>query len=361
MKNKIIFVIICVGLVGILWACGGGGGGSSSSAQILITQPVAPTAPIVPIPPVTSTVFRGNIVLGNPSTDSISANIFSPDQSGKISIVYGNSPGNYTAKTNLISLSAAVPKEINLSGLLPNSRYYYRLYFESVDLSSSGYSTEYSFQTARTPGEAFTFCIQGDSHPERLKSEFDPDLYTRTLQAVAAERPDFYILSGDDFSVDTLDPLTITADKVTERYTLQRPFLGIVGNSSPLFMVNGNHEQAAAYLLDGTPNNVAVWAQNARNSHYSQPAPDKFYSGNEVTVPYVGLLRNYYAWTWGDALFVTIDPYWASPVAVDNQFGGTTKRLSMWDVTHGDAQYQWLKKTLEQSKALLCSNVFLSH
>ena len=351
MKNKIIFVIICVGLVGILWACGGGGGGSSSSALILITQPVAPTAPIVPIPPVTSTVFRGNIVLGNPSTDSISANIFSPDQSGKISIVYGNSPGNYTAKTNLISLSAAVPKEINLSGLLPNSRYYYRLYFESVDLSSSGYSAEYSFQTARTPGEAFTFCIQGDSHPERLKSEFDPDLYTRTLQAVAAERPDFYILSGDDFSVDTLDPLTITADKVTERYTLQRPFLGIVGNSSPLFMVNGNHEQAAAYLLDGTPNNVAVWAQNARNSHYSQPAPDKFYSGNEVTVPYVGLLRNYYAWTWGDALFVTIDPYWASPVAVDNQFGGTTKRLSMWDVTHGDAQYQWLKKTLEQSKA----------
>ena len=46
-----------------------------------------------------------------------------------------------------------------------------------------------------------------------------------------------------------------------------------------------------------------------------------------------------------------IDPYWESPIAVDNQFGGTTKRQSMWDVTHGDAQYAWLKRTLEQSKA----------
>jgi hypothetical protein len=96
---------------------------------------------------------------------------------------------------------------------------------------------------------------------------------------------------------------------------------------------------------------VAVWAQNARNAHYAQPAPDSFYSGNAVPVPFVGLLRNYFAWTWGDALFVTIDPYWASPVAVDNVFGGAGKRLSLWDVTHGDAQYLWLKKTLEESRA----------
>ena len=71
--------------------------------------------------------------------------------------------------------------------------------------------------------------------------------------------------------------------------------------------MNGNHEQAAAYLLDGTSNNVAVWAQTARNSYYSEPAPDGFYTGNTNPVPFIGLLRNYYAWTWGDALFVTID------------------------------------------------------
>ena len=75
--------------------------------------------------------------------------------------------------------------------------------------------------------------------------------------------------------------------------------------------------------MDGTPNNPAVWAQNARNLYYSEPAPDGFYTGNTEQVPFVGLLRNYYAWEWGDALFVTIDPYWESPVPVDNVFGGS--------------------------------------
>ncbi len=118
-----------------------------------------------------------------------------------------------------------------------------------------------------------------------------------------------------------------------------------------MFLVNGNHEQAAGYLLDGTPNNVAVWAQNARNSHYSEPAPDGFYTGNAEPVPFIGLLRNYYSWTWGDALFVVIDPYWPSRVSVSDPFGNAQRNTDIWAVTHGDAQYQWLKTTLEQSRA----------
>lgn len=31
--------------------------------------------------------------------------------------------------------------------------------------------------------------------------------------------------------------------------------------------------------------------------------------------------------------------------------GGGAKRADMWEVTHGEAQYQWLKRTLEQSPA----------
>ena len=301
--------------------------------------------------PVMASAFNGNVVLGSPTGNSIRANVFSPAQSGSVWLVYGSTPGLYDARTAVSTLVATKPLEISIDDLQANTRYFYRLHFQSSSGGVDGFTTEYSFQTARPPGTAFTFAIQGDSHPERLNTQFDPDLYARTLLTAAADKPDFYILSGDDFSVDLLDPTIIDAAKVTERYTLQRPFLGLIGSSSPVFMVNGNHEQAAAYLLNGTPNNVAVWAQNARNAHYSQPAPDGFYSGNSVPVPYIGLLRNYFAWTWGDALFVTIDPYWASPVAVDNVFGGAAKRANMWDVTHGDAQYQWLKKTLEASKA----------
>ena len=192
------------------------------------------------------------------------------------------------------------------------------------------------------------FELQGDSHPER-RHQFDPELYARTLRGVAADHPDFYILMGDDFSVDTLP--VVNAQTVAQRYRLQRPFLSLVGQGSPLFLVNGNHEQAALANIDGTPDNVAVWAQNARDEFFPQPAPDGFYTGNPEKMPYIGWLRDYYAWTWGDALFVVIDPYWHSDKPVDNVFGGGPKNRDLWSVTLGDTQYRWLQRTLESSTA----------
>jgi PKD repeat protein len=297
------------------------------------------------------TAFTGSVVLGSPTDTSIKVNVFSPNQSGTAFLAYGTASGTTSHQTASMVLAAGTPVELNLDGLSADTAYYYRLWFQAAGAASASAGDECTFHTARPAGRAFTFCLQGDSHPERLKTQFDAALYQRTLQTAAADRPDFYLLLGDDFSVDTLDPTTISPALVTERYTLQRPYLGIVGRSAPVFLVNGNHEQAARYLLDGTPNNVAVWAQNARSRHYSQPAPDSFYSGNTEVVPNIGLLRNTFAWTWGDALFVVIDPYWGSPVCVDDPYGGGTKRSNLWDITHGDAQYQWLKTTLEQSRA----------
>jgi phosphodiesterase/alkaline phosphatase D-like protein len=240
-----------------------------------------------------------------------------------------------------------------MSGLQPNKRYFYRIRY----LNSSG--QEHSFFTQRSPGSTFTFDIQGDSHPERTKNQFNPDLYTRTLLSAAADQPDFYIAMGDDFSVDTLK--TVNVDTVSELYINQRQWLGQVG--APVFLVNGNHEQASLANLDGTPNNIAVWAQTARNTSFPQPAPDAFYTGNNEPVEFIGLLRNYYAFTWGDALFVVIDPYWHSSQTVDNQFGADRdqkKKRDMWNVTLGDAQYQWFKQTLESSTAKY-KFVFMHH
>jgi hypothetical protein len=49
-----------------------------------------------------------------------------------------------------------------------------------------------------------------------------------------------------------------------------------------------------------------------------------------------------------------IDPYWHSPQTVDNQFGvdrEEKKNRDLWNVTLGEAQYQWFKRTLETSTA----------
>ena len=295
--------------------------------------------------------FNGNLIFGNPTKNSITANIFTPDQNGSVYISYGLKSQQPNLQSNTSELLAGRPTVIELGGLSADSTYYYQLFVQLKNAKGFISMGEKSFHTARLAGSAFVFTIQGDSHPERFKTQFDPNLYARTLTTALNDQPDFHITLGDDFSVDTLDPSTINQAQVAARYTLQRPFLGIIGASAPVFLTNGNHEQAARYLLDGTSNNVAVWAQNARNLYFTQPSSSDFYSGNTEQIPFVGLLKNYFSWTWGDALFCIIDPYWESPVAVDNVFGGSSKRSNMWDVTHGDAQYQWLKKTLSSSTA----------
>jgi hypothetical protein len=78
------------------------------------------------------------------------------------------------------------------------------------------------------------------------------------------------------------------------------------------------------------------------------------------------LRRSYYSWTWGDALFVVLDPFWnqtpdTSAASLGNgqdccQKGATQSTSSPnvqtdWSLTLGDAQYNWLQATLAGSTA----------
>jgi phosphodiesterase/alkaline phosphatase D-like protein len=311
------------------------------------------------------------VILGQPTDSSVTVNARS-DTAVEMYFEYGLKSSTYTVQTKSAD-AAADPyasgffvTQTPITGLQPNTQYYYRMQYRLV--GSSGAFTplaENTFHTQRPPGSTFVFCVQGDSHPERAKTMFNANLYIQTLTAVAAEHPDFYITSGDDFSVDTLQP-PYTEAAVTGRYTLQLPYFDLLARNSPLFLGTGNHEETslATYNLppDGNSSSmVAIWAQNARNLYYSVPAPGdlitgNFYSGNTTNLAGIGLLRDYYAWQWGDALFVVIDPYWSSPAQVDTGLGddkGTngSKTSNKWLITHGDPQYEWLKQTLEQSTA----------
>lgn len=271
-------------------------------------------------------------------------------------------PAGGTATTTPVkALPAHVAVEFELTGLTPSAAHTYRLRTRRPGTTAFAPAGEGTFHTQRAPGATFTFALQGDSHPERQGRMFEPDLYVRTLGNVAADRPDFYLLLGDDFSIDPLlERGAPTAADVDRIYAHQRGYLGLVGASAPLFLVNGNHEQAARYRLDGRPDNPSVLAGRARVAHFPLPAPDAFYTGNAEPVEHVGLPRDYYAWTWGDALFVTLDPYWHSKIAVDGEGGakrgrgeaaGKGKGRDLWDVTLGEAQYRWLEKTLATSQA----------
>jgi hypothetical protein len=318
---------------------------------------------------VTNPVFTQ--ILGRPTTNSVSLSLIS-SEALTIYIEYGYSKSKYSQKSKVYSAVAAQPLVIDITNLKSNARVYYRVRFKSKDGKSFASGKQYSFMTARTPGSKFSFTVQGDTHPERVGKMFRSDLYYVTMANIAAQLPDFHILMGDDFSIDPLiGKGQATQQNVEKIYKTHRDWLTIPGSTTSIFLVNGNHEQAAAYLLDGTSTNPAVLAGNARNKFYPLPAPNSFYSGNQEEIPAVGLPRDYYSWTWGDALFVTLDPYWHSSAAVDNVAGdekggeapatggggkgggksGGKGARDLWKVGIGDTQYQWLKKVLEESNA----------
>jgi hypothetical protein len=323
-----------------------------------------------------------NQILGRPTKNSVALSILTTENISAY-VEYGYTKTRYTGKTAQLEIEAGVPGVIEITGLKENSKIYYRIRYKNATASSFETASQYSFMTARKSGTTFTFSVQGDTHPERAGQMFNAELYQVTMANIVSQQPDFHILLGDDFSIDPLlDKGQGTQANIEKIYRTHREWLSISGSTVPIFLVNGNHEQAAAYLLDGTTSNPAVLAGNARNKFYPLPAPNTFYSGDTTPVPGVGLLRDYYSWTWGDALFVSLDPYWHSKNAVDNVAGvlvpedqtstttttnkkgetkvsnkpakgsgGNTKTADLWSIGIGDEQYAWLKKTLETSKA----------
>lgn len=212
LKFRFIYFGLCFSLV--LTACGGSGGSTSVAANDSANSSTSSSTTTVSNSVVAVSAasdFAGTWVMGSPTAEGVTFNVHSPDQSGLVAIDYGVTSLQYTQQLQAAALEIDKPLELRLQSLKPGTRYFYRLLFQNSISKQWTATPEYEFQTAKQAGQSFMFAIQGDSHPERLKTQFDADLYKRTLLRVAADKPDFYILSGDDFSVDTLNPDTINA------------------------------------------------------------------------------------------------------------------------------------------------------
>ncbi len=301
-------------------------------------------------------------VIGKPTKTSAVISIIS-DIACEVYLEFGASKTSFGARTSIKSLISSEPIVFDLTGLRPGSLIYYRLRVRRSGVSQFTPGSTYSFSTAKGPGKPFSFTVQGDTHPERAGKMFNSELYTVTMNNISSQKPDFHILLGDDFSIDPLiGKGQATKENIETVYRTHRNWLSIIGKTVPIFLVNGNHEQAAKYLLDGTSSNPAVLAGNARIKFFPLPLSDGFYSGDLSEVEFVGNPRDYYSWTWGDATFITLDPYWHSESAVDNVAGvsndenaankktsGPSKTADLWKIGIGDDQYSWFKRVLEGS------------
>lgn len=284
-------------------------------------------------------------LLGRPTQQAIAINII-PSEAIEVYAELGQTSGSYPQQTTAALYPAAVPFVITAEGLNPDTRYFYRLRWRRPGSTAWNWQEERSFSTQRRSGSTFRFTIQSDSH---LDENSLLTMYQRTLGNVKADAPDFHIDLGDTFMcekhIQPFDPVVMVAPDyptVDKRYLYERGNFGLVTPSVPLFLVNGNHEGELGYLLKGAGQDIATWATQARLKYFLNPTPNEFYSGIANAYPIVGQRASYYAWTWGDALFVALDPFWHT-TARSNSDG--------WVWTLGTAQYQWLAQTLSASSA----------
>ena len=178
--------------------------------------------------------------------------------------------------------------------------------------------------------------MTADSH---LDEHTSPDVYGRTLTNIRADRPDFHIDLGNLFMTDK----HASRDEAARQYLAQRYYLGQIGPSVPILLALSTHDGENSKYDDGSADCLAVWSCLMRKRYFPNPVPDNFYTGNIAPMPHCGLPQNYYAWQWGDALFVVLDPFRYSLRQRGSGDG--------WAWSLGLAQYRWLSQTLEQSRA----------
>jgi hypothetical protein len=310
-----------------------------------------PVSPRLELYRTVRSTFLGRELLGQPTDHSVTLNVMSL-LTLQAYVQYGVVSNLYSNSTPVESHTGGTPFEVVLDGLSADTEYFYRLRYRGPGEMAFELGPERRFHTQRPPGEAFFFTVQSDSHEwEVTRQGTDPGLCRRALKNIAADNPDFHIDLGDTFGCENYSGRDVLDfQEAVDRHLFLRPFLDLVSHSAPLFMAIGNHEGEQGWRLDGTPNNVAVWATNARKSVYPLPAPDAFYSGNTDSFPYVGLREDYYAWQWGDALFVVLDPYWYT-ITKPHDAGGTPGSGDNWHWTLGFKQYNWLRYTLSHSSA----------
>lgn len=331
----------------LLTACGGGassGPGAPSASAGGNPGGVPPTTP--------ATAFSGDILLGAPEDTRIRIKLLSMTQSGSVQLHWGRQSSSESRSAPAV-LQAGEPLELTVDGVQPDAAYRWKLSFTASGASTAVDSPEYRWQTARRIGSTYTFTIQADSH---LDENSDLAIYQRTLDNIPLSMPDFHIDLGDTFMTEKHStPLSAvvspapSASVVNTRYIQERGHFARFGHSVPLFLVNGNHDAELGWAYSGQADSLPVWATQARKRYFLNPLPGAFYSGDLNVEPYTGERAAWYAWRWGDAQFIVLDPFWNSRAAANRD---------PWNITLGERQYRWLEGVL-QAKTAAYTFVFI--
>ena len=276
-----------------------------------------------------------DLILARPERESVALSVLAyTDMDGEVE--WGLNTGAFSSRTQPCRFKAGSPAVLELKPLRPDTKYHYRFIARLPDGKSVDAGPQYCFHSGRSPGNHFAFTMTADAH---LDEHTSPDVYRQKLANIQAATPDFHIDLGNLFMTDK----HATRDEAALQYLAERYYLGQIGSGVPILLALGTHDGEAGRYQDSSPDCLAAWSTRLRTRYFPNPVPDGFYSGNRATAAGSDLLQDYYAWEWGDALFIVLDPF-RYTVRQHGESGG-------WSWSLGKAQYDWLKTSLERSRA----------
>ena len=102
--------------------------------------------------------FTGAELIGTPTDSSVVINII-PLSNIEYYYEYGTSSGVYTQQTGYFTAGASVTSEIEITGLLANTEYFYRMKYHAPGDAMDDWviRDEHSFWTQREAGSSFVF------------------------------------------------------------------------------------------------------------------------------------------------------------------------------------------------------------
>lgn len=242
-------------------------------------------------------------------TNAFTINILSTS-SGKAYVEYGYSKTKYTAKTPTLAIAKG-STTVTIEGLKAETKVYFRVRYLLGSKTTYSALTQGTITTTKASSD-FVFGVQADPHMDENSSA---EVYTQTLEQVVKASPAFYMDLGDIFMTDKLQ--SKTEANIRARYELMKGFYDKL-NGIPLYITLGNHDGELGYSSFNT--------RKYRKEYFPQQTGE----------------LAYYSFTSPDALHVSLDIF---------NYTTENPKDDGWQWTLGKTQYDWMKSTLENSKA----------
>lgn len=253
--------------------------------------------------------------------------------------------GTATWSANAVAASTAGDVvRFALEGLRPGTAYEYRLTEQHAEHAPALFSGLVT--TRREPGSSFSFVLITDTHiaPREVlpgatdTADFAEDTLLETAHAFGQDRPDFVLNLGDvlDFHLFGFNDPPPDSSWTRLAYLNYRRLWGDVLGNTTHFRVIGNWDGENGC---NTQEEIER-SRSARLLYVPGPSPETYPEGGSPN-------QDYYAFSWGDAVFVALNVMTYTPTP--HLLGINPGLPDDW--TLGAEQLAWLEETLANTRS----------